>query len=332
MTQSPRPSDEPPVIITAAITGALVVPSQNAAIPIRPAEIIDSAVAASEAGAAIVHLHVRDPASGRPTGDLGLFREVADGIRERCMAIIEPTTGGGPGQSMEQRAEVVRQLRPELASFNAGSVNVSVFSVAEGPLADSFEPWEQEFLEGTRDYVFKNSFADMEMLTGIMAEAGSKPSFEAFEVGHLHNIKYLVDRGLIAEEPHIQFTLGMLGGIGAQTEHFMHMLSTSRALFGNAFSFCGTGIGYRAEFDMAAMSILHGGHVRVGLEDNVWSAPGVLARSNAELVEKAKALVTALDRRTATADEARSILGLRGRGREQDRSAGDGQLADVDRP
>jgi uncharacterized protein (DUF849 family) len=310
------PADLPAVVITAAVTGALTVPSQNPAIPVTPTEIIEASVAAHEAGAAVLHLHVRDPETGRPGGDVDLFSEVVEGIRARCPdALIEPSTGGGPTLSMDERAAVVTRCRPELASFNTGSVNVAVFPAAEGAAGESLQEWEREYLEGTRDYVFKNTFTNMERLSAIMREAGTKPSFEAFEVGHLHNIKYLIDRGFVDPGPDIQFTLGVLGAIAARTDHFMYMLATARSLFGEDFTFTAVGAGYPASLEMSAMSVLNGGHVRVGLEDSLLVAPGEPATSNAQLVERAVGLLEALDRRPATTEEARAIFGLRPRTR-----------------
>jgi uncharacterized protein (DUF849 family) len=305
------------VVVTAAITGALTVPSQSAAIPVTPSQIIDSAVAASEAGAAVLHIHVRDPETGRPGGNVELFGEVINGIRDRCLAIIEPTTGGGPGQTMDERAAAVARFHPELASFNTGSLNIAVFLLADGPTSDTLIPWERDYLSATRDYVFKNTFADMATLSLIMREAGTKPSFEVFEIGHLHSIKYLIDAGFVGGHPHINFTLGVMGGMPARTDHFMHMVSTARALFGADFTFTTVGVGYPAQFDMAAMSILHGGHVRVGLEDSLWLSNAVKADSNAQLVEKAVALLAVLERRAASPQEARAILGLPQQGQEK---------------
>ena len=307
------PIERPPVVITAAVTGALTVPGQSAAIPFTPEQIVDAAVAACDAGAAVVHVHARDPQTGRPASDLELFTEILDGIAARCAAVVEVTTGGSPGQSIAERAAVVTRLRPELATLNAGSVNIAVFLAADGAVGEALEDWEREYLLGTRDYVFKNTFADMEGLSSLMDDAGTVPSFEVFDVGHIHNVKYLVDRGLVPSEPHIQFTLGIMGGISASTEHFMHMLATARSLFGHEFTFAGVGAGYPATIDIAAMSVLNGGHVRVGLEDSLWARPGELAESNAELVERAVELAAVFDRRPASPTEARAILGVRRR-------------------
>ena len=181
------------VFCSCAVTGGMSVPGQSAAIPVTPEEIIDAAVGAHAAGAAIVHVHVRDPATGHPSADLGLFREVVTGIGERCDAIVQPTTGGGVGMTIDERARVVTELRPEMATFNCGSFNFGIFKVRARP---EMEPWEVEYLEGTRDYVFRNTFADIHRLAELFREAGTKPEYEVYDVGHLYNLRHLADEGL----------------------------------------------------------------------------------------------------------------------------------------
>ena len=183
---------EAPVFCSCAITGGMSVPGQSAAIPVTPEEIVDSAVAANAAGAAIVHIHVREPETGKPIADLGLFREVLAGIGERCDAIVQPTSGGGVGMSIEERARVVTECRPEMATFNCGSFNFGIFKARQRP---EMAPWEVEYLEGTRDYVFKNTFADIHGLAGLFREAGTKPEYEVYDVGHLYNLAHLAGRG-----------------------------------------------------------------------------------------------------------------------------------------
>ena len=303
-----------PLIISCAITGGMTVPGQSAAIPVTPAQIVDSAVAAAEAGAAIVHVHVRDPETGRPTADLDLFGEVLAGIGRRCDAIVQPTTGGGVGMTIEQRAMVLTRYRPEMASFNGGSINFGIYGVLRHG-AERFAPWEVDYLESTRDYVFRNTFSDMELLCARFAETGAKPECEAYDVGHLYNLRHLVDRDLLATPLHVQFVLGVHGANAARIEQLVHMQRTARDLFGEGFTWSVAGIGYPGEFHMAATAMMLGGHVRVGLEDNLRLSTERRADSNAELVEKAVALAGLLDRRPATADEARALLGLRARAR-----------------
>jgi uncharacterized protein (DUF849 family) len=299
------------VIISCAITGGMSVPSQSPAIPITPEEIVESAVGAHEAGAAIVHIHVREPGTGRPIADLELFDRVLRGIKERCDVIVQPTTGGGAGMTLEQRAAVLPRFRPEMATFNTGSFNFGIFRVAERDV--DFDDWEVEYLTSTRDYVFRNTFADMERLAEMMREAQVKPEFEAYDVGHLYNLRHLLDRGLLDRPLHLQFVLGVMGANAARLDQFLHMHRTAGDLFGADFTFSAAGVGYPAEFHLAAMCLMLGGHVRVGLEDNLRVTRTRRAESNAELVQKAVGLAAMFDREPASPDEARALLGLKGR-------------------
>jgi uncharacterized protein (DUF849 family) len=297
--------------ISCAITGGMTVPGQSEAIPVTVEEIVDSAVAAHEAGAAIVHVHVRDPASGKPSAELGLFEEVITGIRERCNAIVQPTTGGGVGMTIDERARVLSACRPELASFNVGSFNFGIFQVRHRP---EMEPWEIDYLESTREYVFRNTFADTYRLAELFREAGTKPELETYDVGHLYNVAHLLEQELLDPPLHIQFVLGVLGANAATLEQLLHMRRTANELFGaGAYTWSAAGVGYPGEFHLAATALMLGGHVRVGLEDNLRLDVERRAASNAELVEKAMTLAPLLDREPATADEARAILGLRPR-------------------
>ena len=297
--------------ISCAITGGMTVPGQSGAIPVTVEEIVDSAVAAHEAGAAIVHVHVRDPATGKPSADLGLFEEVIAGIRGRCGAIVQPTTGGGVGMTIDERARVLAACRPELASFNVGSFNFGIFQVRHRP---EMEPWEIDYLESTREYVFRNTFADTHRLAELFREAGTKPELETYDVGHLYNVAHLLEQGLLDPPLHIQFVLGVLGANAATLEQLLHMRRTATELFGaGAYTWSAAGVGYPGEFHLAATALMLGGHIRVGLEDNLRLDLKGRAESNAELVEKAMTLVPLLDREPATADEARAILGLQAR-------------------
>lgn len=299
------------VIVTCAITGGMTVPSQSEAIPVTPEELIASAVEAHEAGAAVIHIHVRDPATGKPVADLDLFREVMVGISERCDAVLQPTTGGAQGMSLDERIRVVHEFHPEMATFNAGSFNFGIFGVAERDLP--FAEWEREFLEGTRDYVFKNTFSDMERVAEAMRAGTTKPEIEVYDVGHLYNLRHLLDRGLLDEPLQIQFVLGVLGANAAEVDQLVHMVRTAQRLFGTDFTWAAAGVGYPGEFELAAASIMLGGHVRVGLEDNLRVARRERASSNAALVSKAVRLLELFDRTPATPEDARKILGLKGR-------------------
>jgi uncharacterized protein (DUF849 family) len=295
------------VFCSCAVTGGMSVPGQSAAIPITPEEIVDSAVEAHAAGAAIVHIHVREPESGRPSADLGLFRAVLAGIGERCDAIVQPTTGGGVGMTIEERARVVTELRPQMATFNCGSFNFGIFKVRPRP---EMAPWEVEYLEGTRDYVFRNTFADIARLAELFREAGAKPEYEVYDVGHLYNLHHLAEEGLVDFPLHIQFVLGVLGANAATIEQLVHMHRTATSLFGSDFTWSAAGVGYPAEFHLAASALMLGGHVRVGLEDNLRVTMDRRAASNAELVEKAMTLAPLLDRTPVGAARAREILGI----------------------
>jgi uncharacterized protein (DUF849 family) len=295
------------VFLSCAVTGGMSVPSQSPAIPVTPQQIVEAAVGAHAAGAAIVHIHVREPETGKPSADLRLFREVLGAIGERCDAIVQPTTGGGVGMTIEERARVVTELRPEMATFNCGSFNFGIFKVRRRP---EMAPWEVDYLEGTRDYVFRNTFADMERLAELFRAAGTKPEFECYDVGHLYNLHHLAEAGLVDFPLHIQFVLGVLGANAATLEQLVHMHRTATALFGD-FTWCAAGVGYPAEFHLAAAALTMGGHVRVGLEDNLRVARDRRAGSNAELVEKALELARLLDRDPVGAPQARDLLGLR---------------------
>jgi uncharacterized protein (DUF849 family) len=296
------------VFCSCAVTGGMSVPGQSAAIPVTPDEIVESAVEANAAGAAIVHIHVRDPETGRPSADLGLFREVLTRIGERCDAIVQPTTGGGVGMTIDERARVVTELRPQMATFNCGSFNFGIFKVRPRP---EMAPWEVEYLEGTRDYVFRNTFADMARLAELFREAGAKPEYEVYDVGHLYNLHHLAEEGLVDFPLHIQFVLGVLGANAATIEQLVHMRRTATMLFGSEFTWSAAGVGYPAEFHLAAAALMMGGHVRVGLEDNLRVTMDRRAASNAELVDKAMTLAPLLDREPVGAAQAREILRLR---------------------
>lgn len=299
-------------IVTCAVTGAIHVPTMSPHLPITPDEIVDEAVAAAEAGASIVHVHVRDPDTGEPTSDLKLFRDVAERISARSDVIVQPTTGGAPTMSVEERTAVVPELEPEMASCNMGSINFGLYPILNA--FDEFEhEWEPEYLEGTRDLIFPNTFAALETLLPMFEEHGTKPELECYDVGHLHNTKHFVDRGLVETPIHIQFVMGIHGGISADHDHLQHMVATAERLFGDEFSFSVIGAG-RMQMRLGTMAISMGGHARVGLEDSLYIRKGQLARSNAEQVEKMVGLIDELTgREIASPDDVRSFLDLKGK-------------------
>jgi uncharacterized protein (DUF849 family) len=298
----------PPVFLSCAITGGMSVPGQSPAIPVTPDEIVESAAGAHAAGAAIVHIHVREPETGRPVADLGLFREVLAGIGERCDAIVQPTSGGGVGMTIEERARVVTECRPEMATFNCGSFNFGIFQVRHRP---EMAEWEIDYLESTRDYVFRNTFRDIERLSELFREAGTKPEYEVYDVGHLYNLHYLAERELVDFPFHVQFVLGVLGANAASLEQLVHMRRTAVELFGaGGFTWSAAGVGYPGQFHLAAAALMLGGHMRVGLEDNLRVTADERAASNAALVAKAMALAPLLDREPVDANGARGLLSL----------------------
>lgn len=298
----------PNAILSCAVTGGMTVPGQSAAIPVTTEEIVDAAVTSHEAGAAIVHVHVRNPETGRPSADLDVFQAIFGGVRDRCQAILQPTTGGGVGMTIDERARVVTKLQPEMATFNVGSFNFGIFTVGH---RQHMQAWEIEYLESTRDYVFRNSFADVYRMAEIFREAGTKPEYECYDVGHLYNLAHLAEHDLVDFPIHIQFVLGVLGANGASIEQLVHMVNTADKLLGNeGFTWSTAGIGYPAEFHLGALALMMGGHMRVGLEDNLRVTRARRADSNSELVKKAVALADLLDRPVASASQAREILGL----------------------
>ena len=303
------------LIITAAITGNITLPVQTPHLPLTPQQIIDDAVRAANAGAASVHIHGRDPKTARPTTEPAVYREIAAGIKARSNVIVCVTTGGTADMTPAQRAQVVPALKPELATFNMGSINFSIHPIADRYKDEDYKyPWEKDFAAGTKDFIFRNTFGDIEKLVQIMAENNTKSEFEVYDVGHLYNISFLVRRKVIKFPIWLQFVTGILGGIGANVEEVVHMKQTADRLFGpENYVWSVIGAGYPAEFNLATLAIMMGGHARVGMEDNIFVEKGVLCKSNADLVEKVVRISKELGREIATPDEARKILGLKGR-------------------
>lgn len=303
------------LIVTAALTGNITLPTQTPYLPLTPQQIIDDAVRAADAGAASVHIHGRDPKTARPTTEPAVYREIAAGIKARSNVIVCVTTGGTADMTPAQRAQVVPALKPELATFNTGSINFSIHPIADRYKDEEYKfPWEKEFASGTRDFIFRNTFGDIEKLCLIMEENNTKPEFEVYDVGHLYNLSFLIRRKIVKTPVWLQFVTGILGGIGSALEDIMYMKQTADRLIGaENYKWSVIGAGYPAEFNVATLSIMMGGHARVGMEDNIFIAKGVLAKSNAELVEKVVRIARELGREIATPDEARAILGLKGK-------------------
>ncbi len=303
------------LILTAALTGNITLPVQTPHLPLSPQQIIDDALRAAEAGATSVHIHARDPESGKPTTEPDVYRKIAEGIKAQSNVIVCVTTGGVTGMTAAQRVRVVPSLKPELATFNTGSMNFSIHPITERYKDEDYKyPWEKEFALGLKEYIFSNNFADMEYFCKAMRENGTKPELEAYDVGHLYNIRYLLRQKLLDPPIWVQFVTGVLGGIGSAIEDVLHMKHTADRLFGpENYKWSLIGAGYPAEFDLVALACIMGGNARVGLEDNIFIGKGVLAKSNAELVEKAVRIARELGREIATPDEARAMLGLKGR-------------------
>ncbi len=296
-------------IITAAVTGSIHTPTMSPYLPITPEQIADDAVAACEAGAAVVHVHGRNPETGQPTPDLEVMREIVRRIKARCNAVVCITTGGGLGMTVEQRVAPVTLYRPEMASLNGGSMNFALF-----PALDKFQefqhPWEPQYLAATEDLIFPNTFKSIREFCRIFLINETKPEFEIYDAGMVNNLAVLIQRGHIKRPVYLQFVMGVLGGITPSPENLMFLLDYARRLIGEfEFSVCVAG---RAQFPICTQSILLGGNCRVGLEDNLYLEKGQLAKSNADQVAKMARIIRELGSEPATPDEARQILGLKG--------------------
>ena len=298
------------VIVTCAITGSIHTPSMSPHLPVTPTEIADAAVEAAEAGAAIVHLHARDPKDGRPTQDVRLFRAFAPEIRRRSNVVLNFTTGGAAGMSIEDRLQPALQLKPEVASLNMGSMNFGLYPML-GRFREFTHDWERPYLEESRGRIFRNTFEDIEHILRACAENGTRFEIECYDVGHLYTAHHFFQRNLIRPPLFIQGVFGILGGIGAHPDDIAHMKRTADRLFGDNYRWSVLGAG-RHQLPVAAQSIAMGGNVRVGLEDNLWLGKGRLATSNAEQVQAVRRVIEGLGLEVATPDEARQILGLKG--------------------
>ncbi|MEP6609423.1 MAG: 3-keto-5-aminohexanoate cleavage protein [Burkholderiaceae bacterium] len=299
------------VIITCAVTGAIHTPSMSPHLPIKPKEIADAAVAAAEAGAAIVHLHARDPVDGRPTQDPKYFLEFAPEIARRSDVVINFTTGGAPTMLIEERLQPALQLKPEVASLNMGSMNFGLFPMLARFKDFKFD-WERPYLEGSFDRVFRNTFKDIEYILTSCADNATRFEIECYDIGHLYTAKYFFDRGTVKAPLFIQSVFGILGGIGSHPDDVAHMKRTADRLFGDQYRWSVLGAG-RNQLPIAAMSAAMGGNVRVGLEDSLWLGPGKLAESNAAQVRAVRQIIEGLGLEVATPDEARKILALKGK-------------------
>ena len=299
------------IIITCAITGSIHTPSMSPYLPITAMQIAEQSIAAAQAGAAILHLHARDPANGRPSADPAHFMAFLPQIKQGCDAVLNLSTGGSATMTLDQRLAAPKRAAPEMCSLNMGTMNFALYPAA-ARITDWKFDWEKPFLEGTDDLVFKNTPRDMvHILHEMGTMRGARFEFECYDVSHLYMLKHFVDRGLVQGPLFIQFVFGVLGGMGPDPENLSHMKLIADKLFGDSYAFSVLAAG-RHQMPLITLSAILGGHVRVGLEDSLMIARGTLARSNAEQVEKIRGIVEALGRSIATPAEARQMLHLKG--------------------
>ncbi len=298
------------VIITCAVTGAIHTPSMSPYLPVTPDEIIDAAVGAAEAGAALVHVHARNPKTGQPDQSPEAFEPFLKVIKQRSNCVINITTGGAPTMLVEERLRPCAHFKPEVASLNMGSMNFGLY-----PMLNRFKEfkhdWERPYLEGSDDRVFKNTFKDIANILTTCAENGTRFEIECYDIGHLYTLAHFVDRGLVKPPFFVQSVFGLLGGIGPHPEDVAHMKRTADRLFGDDYHWSVLGAG-RHQLPIAAMAVSMGGNLRVGLEDSLWLGPGQLAKSNADQVRAARQIVEGLGLEIATPDDAREQLQLKG--------------------
>ncbi len=299
------------VIVTCAVTGSIHTPSMSPHLPITAQQIADEAVAAVEAGAAIVHLHARNPEDGRPLQTTAAFIAFVKDIAARCDGVINITTGGAPTMSVQERMRPAMELSPEVASLNMGSMNFGLFPMLSR-YREFKHPWEKPYLEGTQDLVFKNTFADIEFALRRGNDNGTRFEFECYDTAHLYNLAHFVERGLVKAPFLVQTVFGILGGIGAHADDVAHMKRTADRLFGRDYLWSVLGAG-RAQMGIAATAAAQGGNVRVGLEDSLWDGPGKLATSNADQVRRVRGLLEGMGLKLASPDEARAMLALKGK-------------------
>lgn len=298
------------VIVSCAITGSIHTPTMSPFLPVAPERIGAEAIAAAKAGAAILHLHARKPEDGSPSQDPEHYKLFLPQVKESCDAVVNITTGGGLGMTLDQRLAAAMWAQPEIASMNMGSLNFNI-SAAAGKISVFEQPWEKPYLEMTKDFILSNTFAQIERGITELSANGSKFEFECYEIGHLYNLAHFVDRGLVKPPFFIQGVFGILGGIAAETGHLAHMRETAERLFGDDYFFSCLGAG-RHQMPFATMNALNGGHVRVGLEDSIYISKGKLAESNADQVAKIIHILDELSIEVATPDEARAMLELKG--------------------
>lgn len=298
-----------PVIITAAITGAIHTPSMSEALPVTPEQIVEQAVGAARAGAAIVHLHARDSQTGAPDQSAEAFAPILPAIKAQVDVVINITTGGAPTMTVAERVKPAEHWQPELASLNMGSMNFGLFGMLNR-FSRFKHDWEPAYL-GNRDILFRNTFADIEYVLTALRGSGTRFEFECYDTAHLYNLAHFRNCGLVEGPLFVQTVFGLLGGIGAHPDDVAHMKRTADRLFGDDYQWSVLGAG-RHQMALVAMSAAQGGNVRIGLEDSLWLGPGELAQTSAGQVERATAIIRGLGREVATPDRARAMLHLKG--------------------
>ncbi len=299
------------VIITCAVTGSIHTPSMSSHLPITPDEIAEQSIAAAEAGASIIHLHARDAKDGRPTSDPEVFMEFLPRIKQNCDAVINITTGGGHGMSVQERLAAPLRAKPEMCSFNMGSMNFGLFPMLKR-YKEFKHDWERQHIENSCDFIFRNTYKDMEyILNELGEEHGTRFEFECYDVGHLYNMASLLDRGLVKPPIFVQTIFGILGGIGADHQNVIFMKDTADRLFGDTYHWSVLA-GGRHQMPLCTMAAIMGANVRVGLEDSLYIGKGELAESNAAQVAKIRGIMEDLSLEIATPAEARAMLDLKG--------------------
>lgn len=298
------------VIITCAVTGSIHTPSMSPHLPVTPDEITSAALGAADAGASIIHLHARNQEDGRPDQSMNAFMEFLPRIKQQSKAVVNITTGGAATMTIEERLQPALKCQPEVASLNMGSMNFGLY-----PMQDRFKKfkytWEQEYLESSRDRVFKNTFKDIEYILTSCSDNGTRFEFECYDISHLYNLAHFLERGIVKPPLFVQSVFGILGGIGGHPEDLMHMKRTADRLFGESYQWSILGAG-RHQMTLGAMGAAMGANVRVGMEDSLWCGPGKMAESNAEQVNKIRQILEGMSLEVATPDEAREILQLKG--------------------
>ena len=299
------------VIITCAVTGSIHTPTMSPYLPLTPDEIAAQSIDAAEAGASIIHLHARDPRDGKPTPDPEVFMQFLPRIKQSCDAVINITTGGGHGMTLQERLAAPLRAKPEVCSLNMGSMNFGLF-----PMLDRYKEWkydwEPKHLENSRDFIFRNTFKDIEEVLKALGEGcGTKFEFECYDVGHLYTLAHFLDRKLVKPPLFVQTIFGILGGIGADTENLAHMKRIADKLFGDQYAWSVLAAG-RHQLPFVTMAAVMGGNVRVGLEDSIYVGKGQLAKSNGDQVRRIRAILENLSLEIASPKEAREILKLKG--------------------